>query len=146
MKKMKSIKFNSKIVINYSLSGNQKLFETTFDKEPIEIIVGNSGLPQIIEASLYGLKCGDKKQYSFESNDIFGKYDKNKIKSSSIKMFKNYKDVKVGDIIETEKDNKSYFITVLEIKGDEVLIDLNHPLCNKDVKFRVEILEVLNDS
>tara|TARA_B100000925_G_C21978700_1_gene461296 strand:- start:829 stop:1269 length:441 start_codon:yes stop_codon:yes gene_type:complete len=146
MKKMKSIKFNSKIVINYSLSGNQKLFETTFDKEPIEIIVGNSGLPQIIEASLYGLKCGDKKQYSFESNDIFGKYDKNKIKSSSIKMFKNYKDVKVGDIIETEKDNKSYFITVLEIKGDEVLIDLNHPLCNKDIRFEVEILEVKNDS
>ena len=143
---MKSIKFNSKIIINYSLSGNQKLFETTFDKEPIEIIVGNSGLPQIIEASLYGLKCGDKKQYSFESKDIFGKYDKKKIISSSIKMFKNYKDVKVGDIIETEKDNKSYFITVLEIKGDEVLIDLNHPLCNKDIRFEVEILEINDDS
>ena len=100
----------------------------------------------MIEASLYGLMCGDKKKYSFDSKDIFGKYDKNKIITSSIKMFKNYKDVKVGDIIETEKDDKSYFITVLDVKGDEISIDLNHPLCNKDIIFEVEVLEISNDS
>ena len=143
---MSSIKYNSRVVLNYSLASNNQIFETTFEEEPLEIIIGDSGLPQLIEASLYGLKCGDKKEYSFASKDIFGKYDKNKIVTTSKKTFKNYKDVKAGDIIETEKDERSYFITVLEVNGDEILIDFNHPLCNKDVKFKVEILEIINDS
>tara|TARA_B100001113_G_C21119638_1_gene626845 strand:- start:2821 stop:3252 length:432 start_codon:yes stop_codon:yes gene_type:complete len=143
---MNQIKFNSKVVLNYSLLSNNKIFETTFDKEPIEIIVGSSGLPQLIEISLYGLKCGDKKEFSFDSKEIFGKYDKNKIITTSIKTFKNYKDVKVGDIIETDKDDKSYFITILDVKDDKVLVDLNHPLSNKNVKFKVEIIEIINDS
>ena len=143
---MNQIKFNSKVVLNYSLLSNNKIFETTFDKKPIEIIVGSSGLPQLIEISLYGLKCGDKKEFSFDSKEIFGKYDKNKIITTSIKTFKNYKDVKVGDIIETDKDDKSYFITILDVKDDKVLVDLNHPLSNKNVKFKVEIIEIINDS
>ena len=143
---MSSIRYNSKVVLNYSLTSNNQIFETTFEKEPLEIIIGESGLPQLIEASLYGLKCGDKKEYSFDSRDIFGKYDKNKIVTSSKKSFKNYKDVKPGDIIETEKDERSYFITVLEVNGDQILIDFNHPLCNKDVRFKVEIIEIFNDS
>ena len=143
---MSSIKYNSKVVLNYSLASNNQIFETTFEKEPLEIIIGYSGLPQLIEASLYGLKCGDKKEYSFDSRDIFGKYDKSKIVTTSKKTFKNYKDVKAGDIIETQKDEKSYFITVLKVDGDEILIDFNHPLCNKDVKFKVEILEIIDDS
>ena len=143
---MSSIKYNSKVVLNYSLASNNQIFETTFEKEPLEIIIGDSGLPQLIEVSLYGLKCGDKKEYSFDSKDIFGKYDKSKIVATARKTFKNYKDVKAGDIIETVKNEKSYFITVLKVDGDEILIDFNHPLCNKDVTFKVEILEIIDDS
>lgn len=143
---MNSIKYNSRVVLNYSLASNNQIFETTFEEKPIEIIIGDNNLPQLIEASLYGLKCGDEKEYSFASKDVFGKYDKNKIVTTSKKTFKNYKDVKAGDIIETEKDERSYFITVLEVNGDEILIDFNHPLCNKDVRFKVEILEIINDS
>ena len=53
---MKSIKYNSSVLLNYSLKGNDNLFESTFDKEPIRITIGKSKMPQIIEASLYGLK------------------------------------------------------------------------------------------
>ena len=50
---MKSIKYNSSVLLNYSLKGNDKLFESTFDKEPIRITIGKSKMPQIIEASLW---------------------------------------------------------------------------------------------
>ena len=143
---MNLIKFKSKVILNYSLASNDKIFETTFDKEPLQIVIGESGLPQLIEISLYGLKSGDKKEYSFDSKDVFGRYQEDKITTTSIKTFKNYKDVRTGDIIESEMDGKSYFITILNVQGDKVLIDLNHPLCNKDVKFKVEILEIINDS
>jgi len=139
---MKSIKYNSTVLLNYSLKGNDNLFESTFDKGPIKITIGESNMPQLIEASLYGLKCGDEKEYSYDSKAIFGKYDKNKIVTTKRDFLKNYKNAKPGDIIETIDDDRSCFVTVLNVSQDEIVIDMNHPLCDKNVKFRVEIIEI----
>ena len=143
---MNIIKYNSRVILNYSLKGNGVLFETTFDKSPIEIIIGQCNLPQIIEASLYNMKCGEKKKYKFDSKEVFGIFDEKKVTRTSLKTFKNNKNTKPGDIIETIEDGKSYFITVIEVLNDEIIIDMNHPLCNKDIIFEVEILEIFNDS
>ena len=139
---MKSIKYNSAVLLNYSLKGNDNLFESTFDKGPIKITIGESNMPQLIEASLYGLKCGDDKEYSYDSKAIFGKYDKDKIVTTKRDFLKNYRNAKPGDIIETIDDDRSCFVTVLNVSQDEIVIDMNHPLCDKNVKFRVEIIEI----
>ena len=62
------------------------------------------------------------------------------------RAFANYKDPKPGDIIETTDNDKSYFITILNRIDDKVVVDLNHPLSNKEVVFEVEILDVDNDT
>ena len=139
---MKSIKYNSTVLLNYSLKGNDNLFESTFDKEPIRITIGKSEMPQIIEASLYGLKCGDEKEYSYDSKEIFGKYDQDKVITTKRDLLKHYDNVKPGDIIETLQDDKSCFVTVLQVSDNEIVIDMNHPLSDKNVKFRVEIIEI----
>ncbi len=143
---MTVIKYSSKVLLHYSLKGNGQVFESTFDDNPIKLTIGQSSLPQIIESSLYGLQVKDKKEYSFSSKDIFGIYDDSKVKTMSLDAFKNYKDPKPGDIIETVENDKSYFITVLNRIDDKVVVDLNHPLCNKEVMFEVEILDVDNDA
>ena len=139
---MKSIRYNSTVLLNYSLKGNDNLFESTFDKEPIRITIGKSKMPQIIEASLYGLKCGDEKEYNYDSKEIFGKYDQDKVITTKRDLLKHYENIKPGDIIETLQDDKSCFVTVLQVSDNEIVIDMNHPLSDKNVKFRVEIIEI----
>ena len=143
---MAVIKYSSKVLMHYALKGNVQDFESTFGKSPVKLTIGQSSLPQIIESALYGLKVEDKKEYSFSSKDIFGIYDESKVKTMSLDAFKNYKDPRPGDIIETIKNDKSYFITILNRIGDKVVVDLNHPLSNKEVMFEVEILDVDNDT
>ena len=141
---MAVVKFNSNVLLHYSLKGNGQVFESTFGGSPIKLRIGQSSLPQIIESALYGLKAQDKKEYSFSSRNIFGIYDESKVKTMSLSAFANYKDPKPGDIIETAEDDKSYFITILNRIDDKVVVDLNHPLSNKEVVFEVEILDVDN--
>ena len=143
---MAIIRYSSNVLLHYSLKGNGQVFESTFGGSPIKLKIGQSSLPQIIESALYGLKVEDKKEYSFSSKDIFGVYDEAKVKTISLDTFKNYKDPKPGDIIETTENDKSYFITVLDRIDDKVVVDLNHPLCNKEVLFKVEILDIDNDT
>ena len=143
---MAIIRYSSNVLLHYSLKGNGQVFESTFGGSPIKLKIGQSSLPQIIESALYGLKVEDKKEYSFSSKDIFGVYDEAKVKTISLDTFKNFKDPKPGDIIETTENDKSYFITVLNRIDDKVVVDLNHPLCNKEVLFKVEILDIDNDT
>ena len=143
---MTVIKYSSSVLLHYSLKGNGQVSESTFGGSPIKLKIGQSSLPQIIESSLYGLKAEDKKEYSFSSQNIFGVYDESKVKTMSLSAFANYKDPKPGDIIEIEENDKSYFITILNRIDDKVVVDLNHPLSNKEVVFEVEILEVDNDT
>ena len=143
---MAVIRYSSNVLLHYSLKGNGQVFESTFGGSPIKLKIGQSSLPQIIESALYGLKVEDKKEYSFSSKDIFGVYDEAKVKTISLDTFKNYKDPKPGDIIEIKENDKSYFITVLDRIDDKVVVDLNHPLCNKEVLFKVEILDIDNDT
>ena len=143
---MAVIRYSSNVLLHYSLKGNGQVFESTFGGSPIKLKIGQSSLLQIIESALYGLKVEDKKEYSFSSKDIFGVYDEAKVKTISLDTFKNYKDPKPGDIIETTENDKSYFITVLDRIDDKVVVDLNHPLTNKEVVFEVEILDIKNDT
>ena len=143
---MAVIKYSSNVLLQYSLKGNGEVFESTFEGSPIKLKIGQSSLPQIIESALYGLKAGDKKEYSFSSKNIFGIYDESKVKTMSLTAFANYKDPKPGDIIETTENDKSYFITILNRIDDKVVVDLNHPLSNKEVVFEVEILDIDNDT
>ena len=143
---MVMIKYSSNVLLHYSLKGNSQVFESTFGGSPIKLKIGQSSLPQLIESALYGLKAQDKKEYSFSSRNIFGIYDESKVKTMSLSTFTNYKDPKPGDIIETTEDDKSYFITILNRIDDKVVVDLNHPLSNKEVVFEVEILDVDNDT
>ena len=140
------IKYSSSVLLHYSLKGNGEIFESTFIGSPIKLVIGQSSLPQIIESTLYGLKADDKKEYSFSSKNIFGMYDESRVKIMSLGAFANYKDPKPGDIIEIEENDKSYFITILNRIDDKVVVDLNHPLSNKEVVFEVEILEVDTDT
>ena len=143
---MAVIRYSSNVLLHYSLKGNGEVFESTFEGSPIKLKIGQSSLPQIIESALYGLKAGDKKEYSFSSKNIFGMHDESKVKTMSLAAFANYKDPKPGDIIETTDNDKSYFITILNKIDDRVVVDLNHPLSNKEVVFEVEVLDVDNDT
>ena len=143
---MTVIKYSSNVLLHYSLKGNGQVFESTFGGSPIKLKIGQSSLPQIIESALYGLQAKDKKEYSFSSKNIFGMYDESRVKIMSLGAFANYKDPKPGDIIETTENDKSYFITILNRIDYKVVVDLNHPLSNKEVVFEVEILDVKNDS
>ena len=91
---MTEIKYKSRVTMNYSLSGNGNVFESTFESQPVEITIGKSNLPQIIESSLYGLKAGQVKEYSYSSMEIFGKYDDDKVKTTPLTTFKNYKNLR----------------------------------------------------
>ena len=62
-------------------------------------------------------------------------------------MFPQEKMIKIGNVLEFDIKTKagkenSTFGMIKNIKGEDVLVDLNHPLAGQSILLRVKILKV----
>ena len=97
--------------------------------------------------TLYGLETDREQIMTLQPKDAFGLRDENHNKTLEISMFPNIEMVKVGNIIEIdvkEKDGtvRPSFAMIKQVNGENVLLDLNHPLAGHTIIFKVKIVEI----
>jgi len=90
-----------------------------------------------LEKGLAGLKAGDKKRIVLAAADAYGSYDEKK--KVSVPKANVPPETKVGSVLRSEEGLEA---RVLEVNGDSVLLDMNHPLAGKNLVFEVNILKV----
>ncbi|WP_372828201.1 peptidylprolyl isomerase [Polaromonas sp.] len=111
-------------------------------KEPMVYLHGGYGntLPKIEEA-LDGQEPGYQSTLELQPQDAFGLRDENLVQTISKKQFPP--GVKVGGQLEgRSEDGKSIAFTVMKIKGDTVILDGNHPLAGKALRFSLTVTDV----
>ena len=111
-------------------------------KEPSVYLHGGYGntLPKIEEA-LEGQESGFQITLDLQAQDAFGVYDESLLRSLPKKQFPP--GVKIGGQLEGRGDDgKTMVFNVMKIKGDTVLLDGNHPLAGKSLRFAIKVLSV----
>ena len=111
-------------------------------KEPMVYLHGGYGntLPKLEEA-LDGQLPGDEIKLDLQPEDAFGVRDEGLLRSLPKTQFPP--GVKLGGQLEGRGDDGQVQIfTVMKIKGDTVLLDGNHPLAGKALRFDVKVLDV----
>ena len=110
--------------------------------EPMVYLHGGYGntLPKIEEA-LDGQTAGYKTTLNLAAADAFGVRDESLVQSIPKSQFPP--GVKIGGQLEGRgEDGSVHAFTVIKIKGDIVLLDGNHPLAGKDLRFSLEVTDV----
>jgi FKBP-type peptidyl-prolyl cis-trans isomerase SlyD len=117
-----------------------KLIEES--REPMVYLHGgyDNTLPKIEEA-LEGKEAGAEVSLLLQPQDAFGMRDEALTRTISKKDFPP--GVKVGGQLEgTTDDGQPHVFHVMKIKGDQVLLDGNHPLAGKELKFWLKVASV----
>lgn len=97
-------------------------------------------LPKIEEA-LDGKEAGAEVTLQLQPMDAFGIRDEALVRTISKKDFPP--GVKVGGQLEgVTDDGRPHVFHVMKIKGDQVLLDGNHPLAGKELKFHLKVTGV----
>ncbi len=127
-----------KVTLEYTLTLPDKtVADSTAGQAPFSYIHGNHEIIPGLEKALAGLKPGDKKLITVPAEQAYGLYDeKRKVTVPKDKM---PPEVKVGTRLRSQDGQEA---KVAEIKGDSVVVDVNHPLAGKDLTFDVNILKV----
>ena len=97
-----------------------------------------------LEEALEGKKAGDSFTVSVPVEKGYGQRDENMIFTVPKNNFKNEENpvLEKGMEFETNINDIPIMLTVLEVKGDKVKVDANHPLAGKPLYFEVKVADI----
>ena len=126
------------VTIEYTLTLPDKtVVGSTAGQAPLSYTQGNQEIIPGLEKALTGLKAGDKKRITVPAADAYGLYDEKK--KTTVPKKNVPPEVKVGTRLRAANGMEA---KVVELKGDSVVVDVNHPLAGKDLTFDVNIIKV----
>lgn len=130
---------DSFVTISYQLFDQAgALVEGTSEGGNVHFVHGYGQVLPGLEAGLLGAKAGDKLTITLEPENGFGEFDEEGV--FGVERSSCPENVAVGDELLAEApDGDVLLMRVLEVDGDEVKVDTNHPLAGQRVRFEVEV-------
>ena len=134
----------SKVRVHYTGKlEDGRVFDSSVDKEPLEIVLGEGNLIKGFENGLIGMKQGEKKTIEIDPKDGYGEIIENRL--VEVEKSKLPEEINVGMVLQASSENGSMVVMIKEIKDDVVIVDTNHPLAGRKLVFDLEVIEVTND-
>lgn len=133
----------TRVRLNFSIRlATGELVDST-GEHGAEFEVGDGNLPPGFEQALFGFSAGAKESIDIPSDKGFGSREQANIRVMSRADFPRDEDLSRG-LMFSFADQKSTELpgVIVDVEGDEVSVDFNHPLAGRDLVFEVEIHSV----
>lgn len=134
---------NTVVTIDYTLKDDdQSVLDTSQGQEPLSYIHGIGNLIPGLEKALAGKSEGDRVQVTIPPDDAYGERDEDLLQAIPRERFERANEIEVGMQFHTQSDQGMQVVTVVDVDGDNITIDGNHPLAGKTLHFDVQIVGV----
>ena len=133
------------ISFHYTLTntGGEVIDTSRDSKDPFAYMEGMSQIIPGLEKAMGLLSAGDKRKIEVEAVDAYGEHDEQLIVEVPRSKLPNAEALEVGDQFQASGPNGEMLLfRVLEINGDEVKLDGNHPLAGEKLVFDIEVIQM----
>ena len=119
---------------------DDKVFDTSKEREPISFKVGAGMMIPGFENGVVGLKDGESKTLKITPEDGYGQRNNDLI--NEIPLEKLPEGVVKGALLQAQTEQGPMNVVVSEVKEKTAMIDANHPLAGKNLVFDIELVEI----
>jgi FKBP-type peptidyl-prolyl cis-trans isomerase SlyD len=133
------------ISFHYTLTNKAgEVIDTSRDQqEPFSYLEGKSQIIPGLEKVLALLNVGDTKKIEVAAAEAYGMPDAQLIVEVPRDKLPSNNEINVGDQFQASgPQGEMLLFRVLELNGDQVKLDGNHPLAGEDLVFDVEIMKI----
>ena len=117
---------------------------STFDLGPATIMLGNGELNENLEACLVGLVPGEHAIFDVSAEAGFGQHNPGLVQRIARSALPVADDLKESTLVEfTSPEGAEFAGFVRELDDTHALMDFNHPLAGKSLRFEVQIIGLL---
>ncbi|GMU51112.1 MAG: peptidyl-prolyl cis-trans isomerase [Candidatus Xenobia bacterium] len=130
------------VEINYTLRDQEgKILDQTRE-EPLAYLHGHQNLIPGFEKQMTGMQPGEKKSFTVEPKDGYGEVRAD-LRFGMKKADFGGHPIKEGAMVGLQgPGGETIRARIIEIKGEEVLLDANHPLAGQKLFFEVEVVKL----
>ncbi len=132
------------VTLEYTLKDNEgNIFDSSESNGALLYLHGYGNIVNGLEEALEGKTTDDAFSVSVPPEKGYGLRDEEMVFNLPAANFRNEKgELEPGMEFDTAVNGRPMVLTVLEVLGDEVKIDANHPLAGKELNFDVKVLKV----
>ncbi|WP_257454027.1 FKBP-type peptidyl-prolyl cis-trans isomerase [Archangium lipolyticum] len=135
---------DSVVSLEYRLHlGDGKVVDESEPGQPLSYLHGRGQIVPGLEGQLEGMGSGESKKVVVAPSQGYGEHDPRGLQTVPRDMFPPNAQLQPGMTISAQTEGGDVIpITIRELKGDQVVVDLNHPLAGKTLHFDVTVREV----
>ncbi|MCR5504850.1 MAG: peptidylprolyl isomerase [Elusimicrobiaceae bacterium] len=136
------IKKDSKVAIDYTLTVDGKVADTSKGRAPLEYTQGAGQIIIGLERALEGKNEGEEISVDIAAKDAYGEINKEAFRRVPKTAIQNIEQMKVGDLVGASANGHTFRAQISEITDTDVVLNFNHPLAGKSLHFDVKIVSV----
>lgn len=136
---------DSLVTLHYrmALTDGEELI-TTFGGNPATLKLGGGELAPTLEQCLNGLPVGERQEFLLEPGAAFGPHNPQLLERVPLTAFPADAQPEEMSMIEfTGPDGAKYAGLVRQVRDGAAMVDFNHPLAGKAIRFEVEIIGIV---
>jgi FKBP-type peptidyl-prolyl cis-trans isomerase SlpA len=140
------VKLDNLVTLHYRVAtADDTEIVSTYGSTPATLQLGSGELAPTLEACLEDLPVGERHVFLLEPHQAFGPHNPELMKRLPLDELPNGgADIGVLTLVEFAAPNGQKFAgLVREMDAETALIDFNHPLAGKSIRFEVEVIGVL---
>jgi peptidylprolyl isomerase len=118
------------------------IVDTSEGGEPFEFVLGDGRVLPGFEEAVIGMSPGDVRTVRIPPEKGYGPYRQDL--EVEVERSRLPADLNIGDTLEiVEEDGRVIKVEVMDIIGDRVVLNANHPLAGVDLIYEIRLLDIL---
>ena len=127
------------------LKKNDSVFDATPADQPLELKVGEGTTLWSLEDALVGMEPGERRTVEIPSQLAFGRPLRNMERVLRKDLMPEGVHLRPGQHLRITLENGSQSVVkVLQVAGQDVIVDTNHPLAGEDLVFELELVAIVS--
>lgn len=118
---------------------------TNVGGQPLVFVEGGHQILGALEQALAGSKAGDTKIVTLTPEQAYGAVDPKLFRTVPLEQIPEAARKAGAQLVTQDAQGARKMVRVREIRDGEVVLDLNHPLAGKKLRFEVRVLEIASE-
>jgi len=134
---------NCVVTLHYHLSdAGGSHIDSSADDNPMVYLHGAGELIDGLENALHGKSAGDELAVTLTPDEAYGEEDPQLIRNFKMAEFNGVEMVPGMELQGKDPEGNFRLLRVVKVEGDDVTVNMNHPLCGMTLVFAVKIESV----
>lgn len=138
---------NKVVQMHYQLTDEDgTVLDSSIGQDPLTYIQGIGNIIVGLEKQMQGKEAGDKLNVVVTPTEGYGERDENLVQVVPKSGFEGDEELTAGMQVQVGTQDGKAIATVAKIEGEDVTLDVNHPLAGVTLTFDVEVVDVRDAS